>query len=281
MDDTKKIIIVSDGTGRTAKRLLDAVLVQYSRKDLDFSLLHIYPQIRDRNAIDRVLKEVEPDYLVVYSIISADLSKYFTNRLKEMNVLNLNVLEQMIDTLSMFLGVHPGYEPGILHVIDDNYYMKVDAIGYTVEHDDGMGPFLEEADLVLLGPSRTCKTPISMYLACNYGLKVANIPVVRDATLTENLLRKVSPMHKNQIIGLLMQPDILVRVREERTQHLSHSVGRADNLQLYYDHREVGAEIKFCRDLYRVRGWKSINVTRRAIEEIALEILDKLGLGRR
>jgi len=277
MQEEHNIVIVSDGTGRTARRLMDAVLVQYEQTDLQFSLTQIYQQVRSKKALAKILREIDEEYLVVFSIISRELNEYFHRELLDRSIAHLNVLVPMLNTLSKFLGVHPDYKPGLLHVIDDRYYKKVDAIGYTVEHDDGRGQLIEEADVVLLGLSRTCKTPISMYLACNHGLKVANIPVVRDAVITQNLLTRLESMPPRKVIGLLMQPEVLAHVREERSQVLATGIKSQAGLQEYHDIREIVQEFRFCRDLYEVRKLRTIDVTRRAIEEISLEILEKMG----
>jgi [pyruvate, water dikinase]-phosphate phosphotransferase / [pyruvate, water dikinase] kinase len=278
MSKHKKIVIISDGTGKTAKRLLDAVLAQYSSHSSQFSIVDIFHDIRDKSAFDKILRHINQDYLVIYSIISGELSDYFHKKLDKKGVYNLNVLEPMLGTMSKFLGVHPDYRPGILQIIDDRYYKKVDAIGFTVQHDDGQGKMLCGADIVLLGVSRTCKTPISMYLACNYGVKVANIPIIPHETLKNILLCKLAPIKRESIVGLFMQPEVLARVREERSLNLTDTIEAKARLQDYYDVRTVRDELAFCRKLYTETGWTTVDVTRRAIEEISLEILGKLGL---
>lgn len=277
MDNPKNIVIISDGTGQTAKRLMDAVLVQYARKDVEFNVVDVYREVRDRATVDRILGEIKDDYLVIFSIISQRCSKYLHDRLRERNILHLNVLEPMLSTMSKFLGVHPDYEPGILHVIDDRYYSKIDAIGYTVEHDDGRGRTIEDAEVVLVGLSRTCKTPISMYLSCNYGLRVANIPIVADVTLEGNLLNRLEDVTSKRIFGLLMQPDVLARIREERSQHLANTA-MYDHMQEYFDVRRIREELRFCRLLYSRAGWRTVDVTHRAIEEVSREIMEEMGL---
>ncbi|MCK4856688.1 MAG: kinase/pyrophosphorylase, partial [candidate division Zixibacteria bacterium] len=127
MKKTKNIVIIADGTGRTAKRLMDAVLAQYSEQTVNFSVENIYQQVRTKRRANEILKEISDDYLVLFSIISADLREHFHNRLEERGVLHLDVLEPMLNTMSKFLGVHPDYKPGLLQRIDDNYYHKVDA----------------------------------------------------------------------------------------------------------------------------------------------------------
>ncbi len=277
MEEDKGIVIISDGTGKTAKRLLDAVLAQYSQKDVEYSLVNTYQEIRNRESIDQILQEIDPEYLVIFSIISEDLSAYFHERLAEREILHLNVLEPMLSTLSKFLGVHPDYRPGILHVIDDRYYEKIDAIGYTVEHDDGRGAMIEEADIVLVGLSRTCKTPVSMYLACNHGMKVANIPVVRNSIMERNLLERLAPLNQDSIFCLSMQPEVLAHVREGRLPYLARTATSQAELQEYYDLRQIALEYRYSMSLFATRGWQVVDVTRRAIEEISLEILEISG----
>lgn len=279
MGEVKEIVIISDSTGKTAKRLMDAVLGHYSQKDVEYSLVNIYHQVRERETLERALKEIDDESLVIFSIISEDLSQYLRRRLSERGILHLNILEPMLSTISKFLGTHPDYRPGILQIIDDKYYQKVDAIGYSAEHDDGRGQLIEEADVVLLGLSRTCKTPISMYLACNFGIQVANIPIVPDAIMEKNLLAKLAPLKQDIIFGLMMQPEVLAHVREERSLILARTTASRLEIEKYSDLSEIYSELRFCRNLFRKKGWPTIDVTRRAIEEISLEILGKLGHG--
>ncbi len=279
-NDTKKIVIVSDGTGRTAKRLMDAVLSQYSKSRVQFRHEQTYQEVRDTKTADRVLKEISDEYLVIYSIIAPDLHKYFHTKLQEREILHVNVLDPMLKTMRKFLGVHPDFRPGILHRIDDRYYKKVDAIGFTVEHDDGRGAMTTESDVVLIGLSRTCKTPISMYLACNYGLKVANIPIVPGITTEPALRKRLEGVATKRIFGLMMDPEVLADVRAERVEFLARAAGDQVELDDYYDVREVRKEYRYCRELLEERGWREVNVTRRAIEEVSMEILDELGYQR-
>lgn len=280
MCEAKKIVIVSDGTGKTAQRLMDAVLAQYAEGEVGYSVVETYQQVRNKETLDKILLEIDSDYLVIFSIISEDLSRYFHEQLAERWILHLNVLEPMLGTMSKFLGVHPDYQPGLLQKIDDRYYRKVDAIGYTVEHDDGGGAMIEEADIVLVGLSRTCKTPIAMYLACNHGMKVANIPIVRNPIMETNLLSRVAPLKQERIFGLMMHPEVLAHVREERLLFLAKTAPQQVELREYYDLQEIREDLKFCRGLFARKGWETVDVTRRAIEEISMEILDKAS-GRR
>jgi regulator of PEP synthase PpsR (kinase-PPPase family) len=274
-DEIKKIVIVSDGTGKTARRLMDAVLAQYSDHVL-FSVVDTFQQVRTKERVDSILKRIDDRFLVIFSIISDDLRNYFHGLLEDRNILHLNVLEPMLETMSKFLGVHPEYKPGLLQIIDDRYYRRIDAIGYTVEHDDGRGYRTEEAELVLVGLSRTCKTPISMYIACNFGMKVVNIPIVPNERMKEQLLRRLSVVDSKIIFGVLMQPDELARAREERAQLMFPDDHGKNELHEYHDVREIRNELRFVRKLYADEHWKSIDVTKRAIEEVAEEILRML-----
>ncbi len=274
-DEIKKIVIVSDGTGKTAQRLMDAVLAQYTDKVL-FSVVDTFQQVRTKERVDSILRRIDDRYLVIFSIISDDLRNYIHDLLEERNILHLNVLEPMLETMSKFLGVHPEYKPGLLQIVDDRYYRRIDAIGYTVEHDDGRGYRTEEAELVLVGLSRTCKTPISMYMACNFGMRVVNIPIVPNERMKEQLLRRISVVDRKIIFGLLMQAEELARAREERAQLLFPDDCGKEELHEYHDVREIRNELRFVRRLYSDENWNTVDVTKRAIEEVAEEILRKL-----
>lgn len=276
MDKSKRIIIVSDGTGRTAKRLLDAVLSQYDNLKIAFHIKKTYQSITTKEQINAIVNEITDDYLVVYSIISVEHGEYFHELLDSKGILHLNVLRPMIKTLSKFLGVHPQYRPGLLQIIDDRYYRKLDAIGYTVEHDDGRGHRIEEADIVLVGLSRTCKTPISMYLACNFGLKVVNIPIIAEEAFGAQLVNRTNKAPNGSVIGLMIDANELARVREERATLLMGSKEERLAIMTYHDITQVRNELRFCRMLFAKQGWETVDVTRRAIEEVAAEILDRL-----
>ena len=275
INESKKIVIVSDSTGGTAKRLMDAVLVQYGQTDVEYLIEHTYQQVRTKEDIDSILVEIEDENLVLFSIIELSLNDYFSQLLEDRDILHLNVLKPMLETVSKFLGVHPNYRPGILQIVDDQYYRKIDAIRYTVEHDDGLGSSIEQADAVLLGLSRSCKTPISVFLACNYGLRVANIPIVVDANIIEMMLKRLQSIDPTKIIGLMINPETLAQIREERSE--SDVKNAKEILRNYYQIDAVKKEIRFCRDLYHERDLWTVNVTNRAIEEVSKEILKLLG----
>ena len=281
MTTIKEIVIVSDGTGKTAKRLMDAVLAQYADTRAEFSLINIYQQVRTKRKADDIIHCLSRDVLVIFSIISNKLRQYFHNELHKHKALHLDVLEPMLKTMKKFLGYDPHFKPGLLQIIDDNYYSKVDAIGFTVEHDDGRGFQLAESDIILLGLSRTCKTPVSMYMACNYGLRVANIPIVHNEFMIKELSKRLRGINRVKVFGLMMHEDVLANVRMERTTILVDHLQDQAHLEEYFNVRNVRKEIRFCRELYEDMDVEEINVTRRAIEEVSLEIMRKLGLNNR
>ncbi len=276
-DVTKEIVIVSDGTGKTARRLMDAVLIQYSEKNIQFSIIQTFQQIRTENDVDDALGQINDDSLVLFSIVSEHLADYLTMKLTERKIIYLSVLQPMLDVISKFLGVHPDYMPGKLQIINDNYYRKIDAIGYAVRHDDGNGQYLGRADAVLVGISRTCKTPVSMYLACNYGLNVANIPVVIDDNWTEMILGRLESVASGRIIGLVMQPDTLASIRENRSHSMVGDYKSGDQMLDYYEIRRVVQEYRYSVEMFETHGWPVIDVTKRAIEEISSEIYRHVG----
>ena len=269
----KRIVIISDGTGKTAQRLLDAILVQYAEQEIKYTIASTFSEVRSQEHIDEIMKKIRKGYLIIFTIVSRDLSQYLQEKLIKRKITHLNVLKPMINTMSKFLGVHPEYRPGLLQIIDDRYYRKIDSIGYTVEHDDGQGHRHGDADLILLGLSRTCKTPLSMYLSCNFGLKVANIPIVPMENMKEYLLELIDPCDQKSIIGIIMSDEELLRVREERATILSSGSSPGSEFNEYLDFEEIRREIRFCRRLYNKHGWPIVNVTKRALEEISKEII--------
>jgi hypothetical protein len=274
----KRIVIVSDGTGQTAKRLLDAVLSQYENHRIDFALEKIHQKVRTKRKAKDILAVIKPESLVVFSIIGDDLRKFFHESLHERDLLHLDVLAPMLKTMKKFLGFHPQFKPGLLQIVDDNYYSKIDSISFTVEHDDGRGYNIKESDIILLGPSRTCKTPISMYIACNYGYRVANIPLVNDDFLKKQLYNRLRGIDRKRIVGLVMKPDVLVNIRLERAGILADDDLGQRSLDSYHDEEVIREELRFSRRLYAELIIESVDVTKRAIEELSVEILEMTGV---
>jgi regulator of PEP synthase PpsR (kinase-PPPase family) len=275
MGDTKKIVIISGGTGETALRLMHAILAHYPEADIDYALEKTHRYVRSTEQLEKILSEIPDDRLVLFSIITEELRNHLQDALKSRTLRYLNILEPMRQTMQDFLQFNPNYESGILQK-KYGRYKKMDAITFTVRHDDGMGTRIEEAELVLVGPSRTCKTPISMYVATNYGLKVANIPVVPDMAMVSQLLKRLLDVSPRIIFGTVMKPEVLASIRGTRTRLISgHSVVD-DSLVAYQELEAIEKELLFCRRLYSAQNWEIIDVTERAIEEISSTLISEL-----
>ena len=276
MVDTKKIVIISEGTGETAQRLMHAILAHYADADVHYVIKKIHRNVHTRRQLDRILSSINDDYLAIFSIITENLRNHLQDVLKSRELRYLNVLEPMRQTMQDFLQFNPRYEPGILQKKYDRYYKKMDAIGFTVRHDDGMGSRLREADLILVGPSRTCKTPISMYIATNHGLKVANIPIVPEEGMKKHLLHRLSRIDQRIIFGTVMKPHVLAIIRGTRTRVISGHTVVDESLNGYQNLETIEKELLFCKRLYASQGWSLIDVTERAIEEISSTITSEL-----
>lgn len=278
---TKRILIVSDGTGATAKRLLDAVLAQHPEDRDDYFLENIHTHVHERVTLDAILDRAGEDHLVLFSFVDRDLDRHCHDVLTHRAILHLNVLEPMVLTLAKFLGIHPDYDPGFLQIIDDRYYRRVDAIGFTVEHDDGRGHHIDEADVVLLGLSRTCKTPISMYLACNYGLKTANIPIFASEQVLAQIQGRVADLPRSRLFGLSMNLDVLAKVRRGRRVVQAGKGSQLEtDLGSYCSRSVIREEVRLSQRFFGELDLEVIEVTWRAIEEVANDIVGKLNGGR-
>ena len=281
LHEVKKIIIISDGTGETARRLMDSIGAHYLSSGIPFVLEEIHQRVRTIKQVDKIMKKITKEHLVLFSLVKDNVREYLHGLLESKVIIHMDVLKPMRETLFKFLGHMPkDYKPGLLQIIDDKYYRKVDAIGYTVKHDDGQGHQINEAELVLVGPSRTCKTPLSMYITSNFGLRVANIPIVPTNGMKKMLLKTLANVDDTIIIGLTMQPELLATIRERREELFSEGDDDAIPLDNYSNLQEIRNELMFCRRLYNEKGWVSVDVTRRAIEEISTEIIHELILAK-
>jgi [pyruvate, water dikinase]-phosphate phosphotransferase / [pyruvate, water dikinase] kinase len=275
--NTKQIVIISDATGSTARRLVDAILVQYKDAGVSYEIAHQYKEVRTHQQIQKIIKTIKANTLVIYTIITKELSDYLHELLVDKDILHLDVLAPMMRTMTKFLGAHPHYQPGLLKVIDEAYFHGIEAIDFARQHDDGCGARLREAELILIGPSRSCKTPLSMFLACNEGLWVANIPIIPDDSHKRDILQRLNGVDRKKIIAMLIAPDELAKIRADRRVVRNGQDRGYKNLHEYHDLVAIQQEIIFCRRMYEEAGWMIVNVTRRAIEDIAEEILRSTG----
>lgn len=254
--------LVSDATGETLIAVARAVAAQYASVR---AIEHVYPLVRAQKQLDRVLAEIEAaPGIVLYTLIGAELSDRLEQRCRALGSPCVSVLAPVLGVFRSYLGTESTPRVGGQHVLNTEYFRRIDALNYTLMHDDGQLPDgLEEADVVLVGISRTSKTPTSIYLA-NRGIKTANIPIVPGIALPPEL----ETLDKPLIVGLVASPERIVQIRQNRLLSL-----KADDNSAYVDRSAVAEEIAFTRKLCARHGWPTIDVTRRSIEETAAAIL--------
>jgi regulator of PEP synthase PpsR (kinase-PPPase family) len=262
--------LVSDSTGETLVTVARAAAVQYATMA---PIEHIYPAVRVRKQLERVLTEIEDEPgLVLYTLLDTELIGLLEDKCRALGLPCLSVLGPVLRLFQSYLGTESTYTVGAQHVLNAEYFKRIDAVNYTMMHDDGqLTDDLEDADVVLIGVSRTSKTPTSVYLA-NRGVKTANVPLVPDMALPQSLLSARRPL----VVGLIATPERIIQIRENRLlglKALQHD-GR------YIDHQAVAEELAFARRLCAKHNWPIIDVTRRSIEETAAAIIALLA-GRR
>ncbi len=255
--------LVSDSTGETLIATSKAVAAQYQSV---VSIEHVYPLVRNDTQLERAISEIAASPgIVLFTLVDPDLSARLTEACEQIGAPCISVLQPILDLFQNYLGAASTARPGAQHVLNTDYFKRIEALNFTMMVDDGQSPEnLEEADVVLLGVSRTSKTPTSIYLA-NRGVKTANIPLVPGVPPPAILERLRRPM----VVGLIASPERIVQIRQNRLLAL-----QADVETPYVDKQLVTEEIMASRRLFADRGWPMIDVTRKSIEETAAAILD-------
>jgi regulator of PEP synthase PpsR (kinase-PPPase family) len=255
--------LVSDSTGETLIAVARAATAQYEGVS---AIEHVYPLVRSAKQLDRVLSEIDgAPGLVLYTLVDRELAGRLEETCKAAGCPHLSVLAPVHALLESYLGAASTARPGAQHMLNAEYFKRIDAMNFTLMHDDGQLPAdLDDADVVLVGVSRTSKTPTSIYLA-NRGLKTANIPLVPNMPVPTALER----VRKTLVVGLVASPERIVQIRQNRLLSL-----KADDDTSYVDRDLVAEEIAFSRRLCARHNWPVIDVTRRSIEETAAAILD-------
>jgi len=258
------IHLVSDSTGETLNAVAKAALAQFEARVNE----HVYALVRTQRQLDRVLREIEDmPGLVLYTMVNTDLRDALVAGCQVRRVPAIAVLEPILTALAGFLGRERTGRPGRQHALDAEYFQRIDALNFAMAHDDGQViDHLEAADVVLVGVSRTSKTPTSIYLA-NRGVKTANIPLVPGRPLPPGLLTLNNPL----VVGLIVSPDRLTQIRRNRLMALNE-----DKETDYADPDLIREEIKEARRLFEQQNWPIIDVSRRSIEETAAAILNLL-----
>jgi [pyruvate, water dikinase]-phosphate phosphotransferase / [pyruvate, water dikinase] kinase len=259
------IYIVSDGTGETATKISKAALLQFRPAN---PVITRHSNVRSADAIRGIVKDAESQRaLIIHTFASHVLRKEMEQCCQDRNVPSQDLLGLLMVRQQEFIGSPPSEQPGLLHQVDDNYFERMDALSYTVRNDDNPCPEgLQEADIVLVGASRTSKTPLSIYLA-QEGWRVANIPLVPGEQPCVELSR-VDPM---RVVGLMISPERLAETRRARLSRLG--VTDSD----YADPAQVKEELEFCRRVFAAHpDWMVVDVTGKSVEETAAEITDRL-----
>lgn len=257
--------LISDSTGETLEAVAKAAVAQFRGAE---PVRHLWPMIRHERQLQRVMDDVKArPGLVMFTLVDEDVRRALVAQCDDLRVPYIAVLDPVIEELARYLGEKSQAKPGQQHELNAEYFKRIEAMNFTLAHDDGqLGDNLAQADVVLVGVSRTSKTPTSIYLA-NRGVKTANIPVVKGCPLPDELFTITKPL----IVGLVTNPERLVEIRRNRLRTMNETRHTG-----YADLDAVKEEILHARRLFADNGWPTIDVTRRSIEETAAAILNLL-----
>lgn len=257
----KKIYILSDATGQSGLHILRAAIVQFKHARAKMMVFH---DIDSKAGLKKVLDQARTDKaLIAFTFVRKEMRDYASAYCLKNTIYHLDILGPLINNLSAYLRLEPLETPTLLRKVDERYFKRIDAIEYTIAHDDGRDTaHLHEADIVLVGLSRTSKTPTSLFLA-QEGYKVANIPIIPGIPLPEELF----DIEQRKIICLNVDPEVLRKVRRVREKHDRFKPS-------YSDLKKVFAEVEYVWDLVkRHKHWKVIDTTNKSIEETTWEII--------
>ena len=263
--------LVSDATGETLITVARAAAAQYASVA---PIEHIYPLVRTDKQMERVISEIEAaPGIVLYTMLDTALADRLTEKCRELSLPCLSILDPVLNLFQSYLSTESARRVGAQHTLNAEYFKRIDALNYTMLHDDGQHTDdLEHADVVLTGVSRTSKTPTSIYLA-NRGVKTANVPLVPNMPVPPQLESLVAPL----VVGLTASPERIVQIRQNRLLGLNaHQDDSA-----YVDRQAVAEEIAFSRRLCARHNWPVIDVTRRSFEETAAAVMALLADRRR
>ena len=256
--------LVSDSTGETVHSVARACLVQFEEAE---AVEHIWSMVRTKMQMERVIHGIEANPgVVLFTLVDEGLRSILQEGCRKLQIAAIPVLDPVLAVLASQLGRKSRGLPGQQHLLDSDYFRRIDAMTYALAHDDGQSAWgLNDADVVLVGVSRTSKTPTCMYLA-NRGIKAANVPIVPGTPVPQELFALTRPL----VVALTNDPERLIQVRRNRLQQLHHEQERPTE---YTDSTAVREEVQQARRLFSERHWPVIDVTRRSIEETAAAIM--------
>jgi len=264
MSNTYQIYLISDSTGETLDRIFLALKAQF--KNIDYKV-HSYSFTRTENQILKILEDAKKNEnsVILYTIVDNNLAKYLANASDEKKIPCFGVLGNLILNFSKILNQKASHEPSGQHALNDEYYERIEAIQFTMNHDDGnLVGDIEKSDIILVGVSRTSKTPTSIYLA-NKGFKTSNIPLVNENSLPKKL--RDNPQ-LTCVVGLNTEPERLVDLRKNRMTSLKET----ENIK-YTNIENIKKEIIDAKRTFQKYKWPSIDVTRKSVEETAASII--------
>jgi len=257
--------LVSDSTGETLNAMARAVCARFESV---LPIEHIYALVRSRRQLDRALADIEESPgIVIHTIVDAELRHALEEGCRRLDMACIAALDPLVSALSRYLGAAMSSRVGAQHALDNDYFNRMDALNYAIGHDDGQGgQDLDAAEVVLIGVSRTSKTPTCIYLA-HRGVRAANVPLVPGRPLPDGLF----DLRHALIVGLTISPDRLIQIRRNRLLSLKETRDSS-----YIDPDAVRDEVVWARRLYERQGWPVIDVTRRSVEETAAAVLNLL-----
>ncbi len=264
MNNTYQIYLISDSTGETLDRIFLAIKAQF--QNIKYKI-HTYSFTRTENQILKILSEAEKhkESIILYSIVDSNLAKYLSNTSNTKKIPCFGVLGDLILSFSKLLNQKASHEPSGQHVLNDEYYKRIEAIQFTMNHDDGnLLKEINKSDIILLGVSRTSKTPTAIYLA-NKGFKTSNIPLINENSIPEIL--KENPKVAC-VVGLNTEPERLVDIRKNRMNSLKETENKS-----YVSLEKIKKEVDDAKSTFRKYKWPSIDVTRKSVEETAASVI--------
>jgi len=254
--------LISDSTGETLQLLSKAIFSQFDNLKVKE---YIWSLTKTKTQLDRVIEKVkEKNGVVLFTLAEKELKKHLEESCSKNNILCIEALKSITEQVASYLGVQPNPSIGKQHVIDEEYFKRIEAMNFTISHDDGqISEQIENAEIVLIGPSRTSKSPTSMYLAFR-GFKTANIPIVKEINVDENILKNKEIF----FVGLTISPKRLVEIRRNRMLSLNET---KDTYYTDFDH--VKDEVAFAKKICLRNRIPIIDVTRRSVEETSAQIV--------
>ena len=269
MNKIYQVYQVSDSTGETLDRIFLAIKAQFS--DFNCKTIH-HSFTRTKNQIDNIISKskIEKNIIILYTIVDKNLARYMAEETKKNNIPCFEVLGNLIADFSKLLNQQASRIPSGQHVLDAEYYKRIEAVKFTITHDDGkIISDLNNSDVILVGISRTSKTPTSIYLA-NRGYKVANIPIIPNRNLPTQLIKNCK---KICVVGLVCDAIRLSDVRRNRVQSMHE-----DKPTNYTNEEEILNELEYSKKLFKKYNWPTIDVTRKSVEETAASIIKILDI---